>query len=1138
MPRNRFALASACLVALMGCRGVEPVEDRVSRPEVEVAAAATPAPSFDLGEALERARSAFFVDGERLVAGAATHRVEIALGDDAVQVIPVHSPSQAAADEALRALQPAPSGPHLARVEASEAFVARTASITRGDTAMPIAASASRPAHGVVEITRGSIVETLASSSRGVEQSWHFAAAPEGEGDLIVRVATSGMGHVATTASGEHFRDETSGLGVVYGHGTWVDAAGTRTPVPVRFESGALVLAVPSDVVLRSAYPAVLDPLIGPEVATDAPVVGPRGASQVQPSVASDGTSGYLVVFTDTLFGDQDVRYVRLSSAGVLLDASSISLGAMRAGNQSFPHVVWAGTQYFVAWEDDSSGDLDLYATTITAAGVAADRAGTAVASTAGVAEHQAAIAAAGTTLLVTWTSGDAASSDVVGARFTANGTRLDAAPFAIGGGAGQQGGAAVAASGSSFLVVYEDAPTTANTFVRGRRIDASGTIVDAATFLLATGAFQPTAGWSGGTTYLVAYTSRIGGRFAISGLSVPVTGAVGAPAATVLTPSAAGRDYADASLAWNGASYLVSYVDGVFDSGMGGFTTLDIGARVVSGTGMPGTVVDPTTVVPDVLQARVTTLGATFFVVFTDNSGESTDIRGTRIEGTTVSDPAGILISSGPNDQSAPVLASSGSETLLAWTDFRSGSVDAWSAIFDASGAVVGASLLAGGPGAQFPTGAAWSGTRYVVVYNDAAHDVRGVTVTAAGIPSAPFDISVSTTLTSEAADIACTATVQCLAVWQRYDASASTLDADVYASRIDASTASVTVSPAVAVVTGTGNQFDPAIGASSARFYVAWTDARVATNVDVRGTRFLVAPLEAGGTVVGGAAGAQYAAAVASDGTDFVVAFTDQRVGGAFPNDIYAQRIAGATGATMGASVPVAASTEDEGYPSIAFQGRYLVAYQHASATDTRVEAVRLDTAVAVVDTTPLTLSPASLAADSAAVTGTAAGRWMAAYRVGSNGTARVATRLITDDQANGASCADGAACTSGFCVDGVCCATECAGGTTDCSACSVAAGGSVDGTCGAIAACTNDAGTTGVDAGTGNDGGGTGNDGGGTGNDGSAAMADGGNVPPPSGSSGGCGCAVPARGAAPAGPSLVALIALAALARRRAR
>ena len=48
-------------------------------------------------------------------------------------------------------------------------------------------------------------------------------------------------------------------------------------------------------------------------------------------------------------------------------------------------------------------------------------------------------------------------------------------------------------------------------------------------------------------------------------------------------------------------------------------------------------------------------------------------------------------------------------------------------------------------------------------------------------------------------------------------------------------------------------------------------------------------------------------------------------------------------------------------------------------------------------------------------------------------------------------GTACASGSECESGFCTDGVCCATACGDGSAnDCQACSVAAGGSEDGTC----------------------------------------------------------------------------------------
>jgi hypothetical protein len=47
-------------------------------------------------------------------------------------------------------------------------------------------------------------------------------------------------------------------------------------------------------------------------------------------------------------------------------------------------------------------------------------------------------------------------------------------------------------------------------------------------------------------------------------------------------------------------------------------------------------------------------------------------------------------------------------------------------------------------------------------------------------------------------------------------------------------------------------------------------------------------------------------------------------------------------------------------------------------------------------------------------------------------------------------GESCSGQDLCATGFCVDGVCCASECGQGVEDCQACSVAAGGTANGTC----------------------------------------------------------------------------------------
>ena len=71
-----------------------------------------------------------------------------------------------------------------------------------------------------------------------------------------------------------------------------------------------------------------------------------------------------------------------------------------------------------------------------------------------------------------------------------------------------------------------------------------------------------------------------------------------------------------------------------------------------------------------------------------------------------------------------------------------------------------------------------------------------------------------------------------------------------------------------------------------------------------------------------------------------------------------------------------------------------------------------------------------------------------------VGSEDSRRVKVYRYAGVQ--GETCKDAAGCVSGFCVDGVCCDAACGGGdVADCQACSVAAGGKVDGTCAPVSA-----------------------------------------------------------------------------------
>jgi hypothetical protein len=99
---------------------------------------------------------------------------------------------------------------------------------------------ASPAAGGALEIARGPVIERLENRADGTEQSWRFAAAPGGRGDVVVRLAVAGQTVSGQTQAGLHFVDPATGAGVRYGSATWVDARGARTPASTRYAGGEI----------------------------------------------------------------------------------------------------------------------------------------------------------------------------------------------------------------------------------------------------------------------------------------------------------------------------------------------------------------------------------------------------------------------------------------------------------------------------------------------------------------------------------------------------------------------------------------------------------------------------------------------------------------------------------------------------------------------------------------------------------------------------------------------------------------------------------------------------------------------------------------------------------------------------------
>lgn len=204
---------------------------------------------------------------------------------------------------------------------------------------------------GRLEIERGGVLETWASSRSGSEQAWRFESLPSGRGDLVVSIRARGADFVGSSSSGLVFAED--GVGIRYGHATFVDARGKRAHVVAAFDRGRIVLRVPADVLDTATFPAVLDPLVGPEQEVNA-----GEAAQTVPAVASNGTD-FLVAWADERHSEGPSVYAaRVDANGTVLDPLGILLTTAHEGTEVYNALLdvehlamaWNGTHYFVVW--------------------------------------------------------------------------------------------------------------------------------------------------------------------------------------------------------------------------------------------------------------------------------------------------------------------------------------------------------------------------------------------------------------------------------------------------------------------------------------------------------------------------------------------------------------------------------------------------------------------------------------------------------------------------------------------------------------------------------------------------------------------------------------------------------------------
>jgi hypothetical protein len=374
-------------------------------------------------------------------------------------------------------------------------------------------------------------------------------------------------------------------------------------------------------------------------------------------------------------------------------------------------------------------------------------------------------------------------------------------------------------------------------------------------------------------------------------------------------------------------------------------------------------------------------------------------DLYASRVTpGGVVLDPNGILVSGATGVQEFPAIASEGANCLITWQDMRPGGyLDIYGARVTPSGSVLdpGGIAISTATYSQWYPAVAFDGTNYLVAWQDyrtTDFDIFASRVTPAGAVLDPAGLPIATSAIYQRYPSLTFGDGCYFITWERWD---SVGCSGVWGARVETTgvprDTGFSVAPAAQryapVIYGDGRYFtawehdgiratwidtagnvqnpsgtpvyafpneqrQPNAAFNGADYLVVWQDERPDDSADIRGIRISqsgtqVDPLP---STIGAATKAQCNPAVASNGSDWLVVWSDLR------NDtshIYAARVSQNGVVLDTAGIPVCTAAGGQSQPAVAYNGRgYLVAWQDGRPGYPAIYAARVTSAGFVLD------------------------------------------------------------------------------------------------------------------------------------------------------------------------------------------
>jgi hypothetical protein len=497
------------------------------------------------------------------------------------------------------------------------------------------------------------------------------------------------------------------------------------------------------------------------------------------------------------------------------------------------------GSDFLVVWHEVAFSDRTIHGARVTAGGIVADPAGIPISTLAGVQVYPS-VASDGQDYLVVWSDDrnrNSASSyfDIYGARVTSAGVVAEPAGIPISTALGEQYLPAVAAGADGYCVVWMDhrSGRSGSFDMYGARLSRTGVVLDPDGILVQladrdNSAAQAPAVAASGAGFLVVWQDQ-----SIYGKLVNNNGVVPGIGATLISQSAQREE--SPAVSSNGSEHLVVWLQSQ--------DRRILGARV-SPVGM---VLDPNGLVISTQAGdspKVASDGHDFLVVWTGGG-----VTGARVssEGALL-DPEGIGLNREPGvTSSTAAVASNGKSYLVVWGVSFVPDDDALPAEpfhihgtrLNGSGEELDASerIFTTGDRNQSLATVASNGQDYLVVWEDGG--IFGTRVNNEAISTAYEPIPVSTTEGAKT-DLAVASNGEDYLVAWTDSRNFGVSGLDIYGARV--THGGVVLDPdGLPISRETSHQTQPALAANGSDYLVAWTDARnlAASGLDIYGAR-----------------------------------------------------------------------------------------------------------------------------------------------------------------------------------------------------------------------------------------------------------------------------------------------------------